>query len=272
MRLSFVISLFFLIISLQLKSQTCHGRVINKKNGSPVPFVNIGIVDKNMGTVSDEKGFFDLMLESRYNNDTLLFSCLGFESKAIKISDLKQLQNKEIRLTEKHFELKEVVIKPKNLYLKTLGIETESKAVLAGFSENKLGYECGIMMKNKGIAYLEKLIINIASCSYDSIYYRVNIYSKTGKMSFKNILKTPIYIKMSQEDVKNKIVLDLSPYNLIISGNFLITLEHIKNLGDGNLLFSSRFPGKTIYRKTSQGMWEKSPVGIGLALQVKIKE
>ena len=80
-------------------------------------------------------------------------------------------------------------------------------------------------------------------------------------MKFENVLQKPIYISLPKEKVKELISINLKPYNIVVEGNFLITLEHVKDLDPGNLFFSVGLSKKTYYRKTSQGIWEKVPIG-----------
>ncbi len=54
-------------------------------------------------------------------------------------------------------------------------------------------------------------------------------------MDFENILREAIYITMPKELVKDEIQIDLQERNIIVDGDFLVTLEHVKDLGDGYL-------------------------------------
>jgi len=252
--------------------QKYSGMVINKTTGKVVEYTNIGIVGKNMGTVSDDKGKFELTIDSQFDNDTIKFSNLGYISYSIKVSDFKKLKSLNINLEEKPYQIKEVTINPITFKHKTLGISTTSKVIQAGFDENKLGYECGILMKVKKSAKLEKVNINIATCTYDTIFYRLNIYKVTDKKEFENILQKPIYVNIPKDKIKGKLEIDLIPYNLIVDGDFLVTLEHVKNLGKGGLYFCVGLAGKTYIRRTSQGDWDTSPIGISISVDAMVEK
>lgn len=71
---------------------------------------------------------------------------------------------------------------------------------------------------------------------------------------------------------KDEIQIDLQDKNIIVEGDFLITLEHIKNLGEGHLLFSAGFKAKTYYRKTSHGKWDTAPVGISISVIADVEQ
>lgn len=251
--------------------QKLTGRVLNPDSKSPVEYVNIGIVGKNIGTVSDQHGVFNLWIEPPYQNDSLLFSRIGFESRSVKISDIKE--NDVIRLKEKTYSLKEVTIKPRRFKERRLGITTKSNLIIAGFANNKLGHEMGLLMKIKKTAILKSVNINIAKCEYDTIFYRLNIYETKGKNDFEPILKKPIYIHISKHDIRNgAIQIDLKDQQIIVNGNFLVTLEHVRELGDRGLYFSCGLKQKTYFRTTSQGSWATAPVGISLSVAADVEK
>lgn len=113
----------FIIITLgnSVFGQNYSGIVINNKDQNPIEFVNIGIVSKNTGTISDENGKYNLFIDKKFENDTLKFSCVGFEPFSMVVSDFIKLPNKNINLKERIYELKEVIISPKKFKYKILG-------------------------------------------------------------------------------------------------------------------------------------------------------
>ncbi len=264
--------LFLLLFSNTIFAQSISGVVINDKSKLPVEYVNIGVAMKNIGTVSDFNGKYNLTIDSQFDNDTLLFSSIGYLPFAIKIADLKKRENKNILLKERMYQLKEVVVKPRTYKRKTLGVETHFKNISAGFKDNLLGYEFGILMHIKKTAIIKSVNINIAACSYDSIFYRLNIYKVLGKNNFENILSSPIYIHMSKAEVKEEIKVDLQAQHLVMEGDFLVTVEHVKDLGKGYLYFCAGFMNKTYYRKTSQGAWESAPIGISISVDADVEK
>lgn len=59
--------ILFLIISLFLSitsySQSeINGEIKNIENNEPIPYVNIGVFEKKVGTVSNDKGYFSIKL------------------------------------------------------------------------------------------------------------------------------------------------------------------------------------------------------------------
>lgn len=264
--------LLFMLGNFLLFGQVITGTVTNSVDMEPIDYVSIGVVGKDVGTVSDVDGSYHLQIGEEFNEEVLRFSYIGYENLEIKVKDFKKRSNYNIQLAPMAYELQEVVITPNILGTKTLGHTGNSKKTTAGFGEYKLGFEHAVRMKlsKKEKAIIEKININIARCTFDSLHYRVNIYSIKGKKKIKSILKKPIYVKFNKEEIKDQISFNLEDENIVVTGDFLVSLEHIKDLGDGEIAFSSDSKKKTYVRKTSQGNWKIVKVGISISADVAI--
>lgn len=271
MKLVAIITLILVHITSIVIGQEYSGKVENT-DCTPIEFVNIGIPLKSIGTVSDLNGDYTIDLTNQSDSDSLKFSCIGFKPYSINVKEFKRLKEKTITLKKEIYSIDEVIVMSKRIKDKTFGIETFSKVFTGGFSEVELGYEFGILMKNRKKAFLKTMNINIAICDFDSIFFRANIYQAKGEERFKNILKEPIYVNVSKSDIKDKIVIDLNPYDLYVEGDFLVTLEHVKDLGKGSLQFHGSMLRKTYIRKTSQDKWSKVPLGAGIYVEAKVEE
>lgn len=261
-------------IKTVIYGQNYSGTVIDKQTNIPIEYVSIGIIGKDIGTVSDEKGAFIFDINNQYNQDSIMFSCIGYESLIMNVSAYKKEETRTIILEQKVISLSEIVVIPSIFKEKIIGNKYRGKKMQGGFRENKKGFECGVLLNIKKRAILEKLTCNIASCTYDSVFNRVNVYKEVEKNSFENILDFPIYVKLKSDKSKRSLDLDLSTYDLMVEGNTLVTLEHIADMGEGHLLFSGGIlKGSTCYyRKTSQGNWSKTPIKLGFNVTAKVEE
>ena len=70
------------------------GRVIDSGTNHPVAFASIFIAGSSVGTVANTEGDFVLKIPVYYMNDSVLISCLGFESLVVGMDQL----NKELNL------------------------------------------------------------------------------------------------------------------------------------------------------------------------------
>lgn len=86
---------FLLLIVFQLNAfaQDLIGHVLDSSNKLPLSFVSVLVEGKNIGTTSNEDGFFELR-DHIDENDILLFSHLGFFSKKIKVNDFTSSSNR----------------------------------------------------------------------------------------------------------------------------------------------------------------------------------
>ena len=66
-------------------------------------------------------------------------------------------------------------------------------------------------------------------------------------MRFENILKSPFYVTVTKENVKDKITVDLRDFDIVVEGDFLVTFEYVNYSGSGDFNYCARF-GKNIYR------------------------
>jgi hypothetical protein len=258
---------FVLFISGSVFSQSQKGKVLSSETNWAIGYVNIGIIGKNVGTVSDEFGNFTINLDNIYNNDSLRFSIIGYEAKSFLVRNFKENLIKNVYLTPVLYDLKEVKV----IYHRTkgirLGTQVLSNSLKSGFANNNLGSELGIKVNVKNRVELKDINLNVAVCTFDSVTYRLNIYQSVNNTGYKNILTEPIYISFSKDKINNVITFDLTKYSIIIEGNVLIALELYKDLGEGSLLFHTEFfTGYTYHKKTSEGSWIKAPGVIGMYL------
>ena len=269
--MKFVVILFILGGSMALNGQTLSGTVFEKNGETPIAYVNIGIAGKNRGTVSDQNGRYTLHLSPEYHNDTLIFSCIGYHSFSVKVSDLLSRNNGDVSLEVRQYELSEVMVRPKKIRKKTLGITTRSRFVVECFADSVKGSEAGTIMKNKNTVFVNAIDFNIANCSYDTVYLRMNIYRAKENMQFENILNSPVYVSFSKEEAKKKITVDLRHLNIVISGDFLVTFETVKETAPGKLCFYGCTFYKSYRRNASQGVWGTISTGLSISALVDIE-
>jgi len=265
--------LLLLLPSLFINGQnTFKGNLSDKTTKEALPYVNIGIIGKNVGTVSDINGNFELKLPDENDNDTLKISMIGYENLMFLVSDFKKNITKKpnLELSQKTTELREVVISARELKEKILGNKTESKTMVGGFTSNELGNEVGIVIKIKrSPTYINQFSTFITSNKYDSLKFRLNFYDLKDGLPNKRITNQNIIITSKIKE--GKLTVDLSKYDIIVEDDFFVSLEWIENLGEKGLYFSMGLLGSpVISRYTSQGDWKKvGAVSLGFNVRAK---
>lgn len=265
MRLTLVLLLSACCSALEAQTIQLQNRVVDGRGGAGIAYVNIGLSGKNAGTVSDEQGHFKIELPINATDDTLLFSSIGYEAARVPVVVLRELtvpvvMNRKIAL------LPEVQITAKRTKEQFFGYFTESPVLQAGFNQNILGKECGVLMRTKKPAVLDQVQINFGKCTYDSVYFRLNVYQKTADGRFENILTQPIVLAYSNIEIKETLAIDVRPYQIQVNGEFMVSVEYVRDLGPGTLYFKSKINKKSYIRSTSQANWVETPIGISLGV------
>ncbi len=272
-------TLLFLLFPIFLFGQTFEGHIKDASTNANIAFANIGILNKSIGTVSNEKGYFKFNINNKVKeSDTLMISMIGYTSKMYSISAFRaQIQSKTpIILTPTSYDLSEVVVIPKDYKTRIVGNKKRNENISVSFNNNYMGHEMGLLIKIKERpAYIQKVFINITSCSYDSIFYRLNVYEfdKKTKKPTKNLLPKPIYVSYSKTDIKNTIEIDLRHLSVLVQDDFVVSLELVKDLGEGKINFSGSFmKSRGYFREISQAGWQRAPFRFGPGIYAEIKQ
>lgn len=260
-----------LLPSLAIAQVVVFGRVTDTKTGDGIAYVNIGIVGKNKGTVSDIKGQFSLSISDSLLDDSLKFSMAGYLSKSFKVSDFTGTYPNpvNVKLEAAVIKLEEFQVYSTKLKEKILGNKTESMAMRAGFSSNELGNEVGIpIKKGKNPIYIQEVRVFIAENLYDTLKFRINIYKMNKGLPGEKILNHSVIAHTTLK--KGRLTVDLKKYNIVAHEDIFVAIEWIENLGKEGLYFSASFNSKGLLaRHTSQGNWEKvGPISLGISIRV----
>ena len=268
----FAFLLSFTVLNAQ---HILQGRIIDAFTKEPLPFVNIGVLKKELGTVSNEDGFFFLEVPDLFAKETLRFSMIGFDVRDFQVADLEAilLSNNTLVLAEQTTFLEEVVLTAKKKWdTRVSGNSTTSKLLITGFTSNQLGNEIALFVKvKKTPAYIEGIQFSVVENIYPEVRFRVNVYSNEYRFPDENILKENIFVTLKQS--KGIISVDLKEYDILIDDDVFISLEWIdEDLGSEGLWFSAGVFGKSIYaRSTSQAEWKKQR-GLSLGMSVTLRE
>lgn len=263
----FLFVLFFGAISPAFGQAKYYFKVVDADTKSPLAYVNVGIPGKKSGTVTNEAGTCSLGIITLWGKDSLTISSIGYFPKSLLIESIIERPNAHdtltIALQKQVYQLREAVVRSHE-YSKPLviGSTYSGKAISGGFYQNSLGSELGFRVEVKKHPYLlKKFSCNIASNKFDTVVFRLNIYTLKDGLPSKNILAENVIATFNQKS--GKLDIDLSPYYIELTESVVISLEWIKDLGpvDG-LQFSFGLLGNGVYyRNASQQYWEKSGKG-----------
>lgn len=251
-------SLFCLFSHLSY-SQPLAGRIIDHDTQKPLPYVNISLLGKKSGTVSDANGYFQLNPDSGGPTDTVGFSMIGYSPLTITLNALSSMLAKKqghVHLTATAMHLQEVVVAPVDYSYRREGNGNGKKRMKIGFGPNdNLGREIGTLIQNEGEAFIEDISITIAKNEYGNIKMRLNIYEWENGKPGKQINTVPVYV---ETDVTTGVwKADVSKYALRVNGDFFISYQYIEDMGQYGLYFAfSLNKAPTLWRESALAEWQ----------------
>jgi hypothetical protein len=229
---------------------------VTTEEGKYIPFVNIGIPEAGIGTVSNSTGKFQLDISGLNKKLMLKISCIGFKEKAYTLEELIGKDEVNFKLEEKTFALPQVTITPKSNKTDFLGNSKDAGNIFAG--ADNLGTEIGIPIKIKKPVFIQKIHLLVGENKVEKLRLRINFYDYSKGDPGENISResiTTILPKGAQE-----FVLDVANHNIVMEKDFFLGVEIVEGEGsfvDGVWFKGGLWNGPTYVRKTSQANWEK---------------
>jgi len=243
-------------------AQRYEATILDRDDNQPVAYANVGILGTATGTNSDETGRFVIMIPADAEDKMLQISLIGYEENKIKVSQL--ISQKVIYLKRRVQLLEEVLVKPAKLTFGHLGNDV--------FCQNKGGFpfpfvierkkkgvvvktdtltEIGTLMKVKHRkTFIDSVKINVSYCTYPEILYRLNLYEELDG-TFKNILREPVYLRLRKEQIGPEISVNLTDKNLVVNNDFIVSIEKVKELGNGAFGICPTLFGSAMYMRVS---------------------
>lgn len=268
--------LIFFLIPKMIYSQEIEivGKILNS-NKIPLEYTNIGIKNKNIGTISDYYGNFKIILNQKDINDILTFSYVGYENLDMNISDILSKNIKVFTLIQRVNELKEIIVVAKNSKIVEVGTKSTSGMVAGRVStfdsKNKDMREFAKEITIRKPSKILNVNFNLFAVKLDSATFRINFYNIKDNLPFEKIISDNIIIKQPITNGWNEF--DLTKYNLKFDETFFITLEYIPDSFNEELPFwySGQLLGKSISKSSSLGTWNVKS-GARIALYVTVRQ
>jgi len=251
------------------------GVVKNADTKETIPYVNIGIFEKAIGTVSNEDGYFEISIDAEYSGDKLSFSHINFEENHIVIN-YEMADSLSIYLKPRHYKLPEVVVYGRKQYIiGEIGRSDNENSPKGFFKAKGLGGEAATLINNSGACKVNSFNMNVLKNSFKELTFRLNFYSIKSKKPYKKIAPETIFKIL--ENQNGKLSINLGNENIKINGNFiasieLITIEKSEN-DNSEFLFSAYQENEAITYKRLIGMdkWERFKK-VGLCFWMEIEK
>lgn len=259
------------IASNGFAQKTMKAKLISE-NGNPVHYAAVGIIGTEIGTVSNLQGDFEINTESYElkETDTLRISMLGFKPINLNAITAFNRFNEEqfgvIKMEVLPIELNEIQVKSN--FVKTVALNKFNKSglnMLVSFAlsesiNGNLGSEIG---KKFNITHsnskLSKFGFSIAQNNFDTVIFRINVYSEKHNLPNQNLLNVPIIVQLENRKT-GRVEVDFLPYKITVSADIIVSVEWIGKSAKGNVLtmpISMPTPYIHYYKYGSQNHWKK---------------
>jgi hypothetical protein len=269
-RHALVYSLSYLIFATGFAQKDYKGKIVDSKTGVTIPYVNIGIVEKGIGTVSDEEGLFHLYFEKNEVESTavILFSALGYAPLNIPVAEMPLVYNEYpiFKMAPERVALSEVVVSNKGDRFITdfIGYKNHGERTFGYWKDQiALGGELATrVIAKSGLRKLDRFQFEVFHNPSDSLLLRVNIYEDDGVMGRpkSNLNKSGKNVLVTVKKADKIVWVDLKPYDIYVENDFMVSLELLKVYGDEELglILAAAFNKYGSYRKyASQDKWER---------------
>jgi hypothetical protein len=258
------------LLSLEALSQQTpvSGVIIDRDSHTPIPFVNVAIRDKFIGTVTDSLGYFAIESNLISVSDSLIVSRLGYKSLMLRIGDLKSDSNVFL-LEQTALDLDEFTITSQSIDRKLIFGSNKLKSQFAfAFNPTKsrasenFGREVAILVNLKNNpAILQNVNFVLGTNQIEDLVLRVNIYRaiKEGdEQPGDRIYEKIVILKNKSEGLYKASFLN---NEIVFSDKFWVSVEFV-NFRDENELgiitLPVRFPfGKMFTRESSLAEWKE---------------
>jgi hypothetical protein len=197
-------------------------RVIDSRTSQPVPYASVGVRGKPLGTVADAHGSFPLSQVGAAPADTVVISCIGFQSQLMTLNELRS--HAEIRLAPQQQALAEVVVRGRQPRPVSIGHNWVSAFTSYGFyitadtvPHARLGREVGVLLAIKHPTLLESFHLFTSGRDFKSVTFRLNIYAVEQGQPHHSLLRQDVIFTVDgQRRGWNNV--DLRPFAITLAG------------------------------------------------------
>lgn len=258
-----LLAVAFVLPLLATAQVTMEGTTTDANDGQVLPYVNIGIRNKNFGTVSAADGSFSLTIPAQLVQDTLTFSMVGYEDLQLPVHDIKASAHSLFGLRQKVTELGTAVITAGKMTERRIGI-TESRPLIrlidASINQQDIFEIAQLIKLDSGLSKITSVNLLINETYRDSCVFRINFYGFDGKRPTGRIVEKNIICTMAVHE--GWLSFDLSHENIYLHGPFVVAIEFIpRQPHSGSIRYEAKLGGraKSFVRTSSQGTWVVPP-------------
>ena len=255
--------IFLLCFPLIAEAQEVLSGRITDSLGLSVPYVNIGVVGKGKGTVSDSKGQYQMDLTGVAPKDSIYFSHLNYYRRAFTVKDLQR--DPKVVLVEHVFELPSFTASQKKPKLQTIkGMGTYLGQVYYGGKDVLNKEEIGNIITLKHTYLAKEFELPVLKNTMPNLVLRLQILKIEDDGTLTPLMEKPIYLSIPQNNQKQKIVQELQV--VLPKGHIWVGLRTVEGAGDGYFVFEGNFSGGYELR---EGVFKKFDLSLGVRYGIR---
>lgn len=239
--------------------------VVSASTGEPIIYASVGVINKNIGTVTDTLGNFVLKIPNENINDSIRISCVGYVAKTFAVKDIKNIPD-TIRLEDDVFVLSEVIVKPQTIEHKVAGRKGGGGFLFIEIEGDKAaGQGLAVPLSVKKRAWIKGVGFTVVVDKYTlpSMKLRLNVYEKDGDTYSPLKSVRQIYFNYAKSELVDGLFYYSLPEEICLEeGKYYLEIEFLENFSNGLFVMKSKpMTGKTRFRYASQSDWETLPFG-----------
>ena len=224
MRNKYALALAFVLLPAILSAQervTVKGRIINEK-GEAVEYVQVGVPERNIGTISTVDGHFEIAVTC----DTLEFFHVSYQPASYSVTGPAD----DVVIVLQEQELPPAVFiggNTKEKYLMRPGTKVMGGASAISLrSEQGMGRELGSVAEAKKPFLVKEILLSINENTIPGCVASINIYRIEGKKeSFVNVLHKPIYFDVPVSEGLQDFVIQPEDTILLEPGKYFVAFQ-----------------------------------------------
>lgn len=257
--------LIFTFLGFFINAQIINGQIISENDKTPVSYARIGILDENVGVISDKNGNFSFDLTNIKKDKNLIVQVGGFENYKVQIKNIDLSKKLIISLVDKVQNIAEVQLKKQRFTEKNWGSNSHSQKILFAYypertNEDK-SKEIAVYFGNNKRVKINKINVNVAELKADQpLQLSFNIYSKKDKLPNESIISENLTATLTNDEIKNGVfTFDISDRNIWIEKeDFFVSMQVLNSFGGYLFLSGSLF--HTFYKRDFYSKWNKMSI------------
>jgi hypothetical protein len=269
-------SALLLVTQVEPRSQPT---IVDAATGAAIPYASLGVKNRAIGTVADGNGRFSAEpLHAAAVSDTVVVSCIGFQSRKVTLSELNTLT--EVKLLPQPQALNEVLVNSKGWKRHHLGRDGSWGITFYNFhlasdktSASKLGREVGTILHIKPGSIVEDANFYMGRNHFTGVKFRLNVRALDANDHPAEALLTRDVVFDVADDASGWQRINLKPYDVNVGAHsrVAVTLEWVAGTQTNSEEWASLLvpaamsaTHRMVFRDKSEDQWKVQPINLSL--------